>query len=180
MKHLLAILVVAALTVAAVPASAGVKVGDKPKLQFKATDGTDVSLDKLRGKIVLVDFWATWCPPCMALADEMVALNKEFGPRGMQVIGVSLDQDRARLDKVVKEKGFTWPQYFDGKGWENDLWLKWGEESVPFTVILSPQGEVIWKGTPGPELKGVIEKAFKEHPPAARETRSPKVRMTNQ
>jgi thiol-disulfide isomerase/thioredoxin len=165
MKHTLAPLVLLAFTLASPNALAGVKVGDTPKLAFKATDGTAVSLDKLRGRIVLVDFWATWCPPCMALADEMVSLNKEFAPRGMQVIGVSLDQERAKLDQVVKEKGFTWPQYFDGLGWENAVWKEWGEESVPFTVILSPEGTVLWKGTPGPGLKQEIEKAFKEHPP---------------
>jgi peroxiredoxin len=165
--RVLTLLTLLALIAAPLPAHAAVNVGDKPTLQFKATDGTSVSLENYRGRIVLVDFWATWCPPCMKLADEMVALNREFAPKGMQVIGVSLDQDRARLEQVCREKRFTWPQYFDGKGWDNAIWKTWGEESVPFTVILSPDGTVIWKGTPGPGLKQEIEKAFRQHPPKA-------------
>ena len=171
-NRVLTLLALLAVTAAPLETRAGVNVGDKPRLEFKATDGTAVSLEKYRGRIVLVDFWATWCPPCMKLADEMVALNKEFSPKGMQVIGVSLDPDRAKLDKVCKEKGFTWPQYFDGKGWDNEVWKTWGEESVPFTVILSPDGTVIWKGTPGPGLKAEIEKAFREHPPKVGEKKS--------
>ena len=146
-------------------ALATVAVGDKPKLDFKSTDGTAVSTDKLKGKIVVVDFWATWCGPCMEMADEMVALNKQYGAKGLQMVGISLDQNRAALDKIVKEKGFAWPQYFDGKGWDNAVWKQWGESGIPFTVLLSPDGAVLWKGHPASGLKQQIDKAFKEHPP---------------
>ena len=161
----LSVAAVAAPAVVAPPALAAVNVGDKPKLEFKATDGTAVTMDKLKGRIVVVDFWATWCGPCMAMAEEMVAMHKEYGPKGMQMIGVSLDQNRAALDKVCKEKAFDWPQYFDGKGWDNAVWKTWGERGIPFTVLLSPDGTVLWKGHPGNGLKEQIDKAFKEHPP---------------
>lgn len=166
-KRLSALFVAAiVLAGAAAPSAWGaVNVGDKPKLEFKATDGTVVTMDKLKGRIVVVDFWATWCGPCMAMAGEMVDLHKDYGPKGLQMIGISLDQNRAALDKVCKEKGFAWPQYFDGKGWENGIWKEWGENGIPFTVLLSPQGEVLWKGHPGNGLKAQIDKAFKEHPP---------------
>src|SRR3954471_12921411 len=146
-------------------APAAINVGDKPKLEFKSTDGTPVSLDKLKGRIVVVDFWATWCGPCMAMADEMVAMNKEYSSKGLQMVGISLDQDRGALDRVVKERKFVWPQYFDGKGWENAIWKEWGENGIPFTVLLSPDGQVLWKGHPGDGLKDQIAKAFKQHPP---------------
>src|SRR5215210_7847310 len=89
------------LAALASPALAVVNVGDKPKLEFKSTDGTAVSMDKLKGRIVVVDFWATWCGPCMAMADEMVAMNNEYGGKGLQMIGISLDENRAALDRVV-------------------------------------------------------------------------------
>ena len=104
------------LLVSSSGATAAVDIGDKLQLTFKAVDGTPVSLDKLKGRIVVVDFWATWCGPCMAMADEMVAMNKEYSPKGLQMVGISLDQDRGSLDRVVKERKFVWPQYFDGKG----------------------------------------------------------------
>jgi thiol-disulfide isomerase/thioredoxin len=154
-----------AILVTAPPALAALNVGDKPSLEFNAVDGSKVSLAKLKGRIVVVDFWATWCGPCMAMADEMVEINKEFSPHGMQMIGISLDQDKASLAKIVKEKQFVWPQYFDGQGWENKVWKTWGESGIPFTVLISPDGEVLWKGHPGSGLKNQIIKAFKEHPP---------------
>ena len=144
---------------------AAVNVGDKPDISFKAIDGAAVSMDKLKGRIVVVDFWATWCGPCMAMADEMVAINKEYHPKGLQMIGISLDQDRGKLVKVVKEKNFAWPHYFDGQGWDNPIWKKYGERGIPFTLLIGPEGTVLWKGHPGNGLKKQIDKAFKEHPP---------------
>jgi len=149
----------------ALPARATLNVGDKPNLEFNAVDGSKVSMAKLKGRIVVVDFWATWCGPCMAMAGEMVEMNKEFGPHGLQMIGISLDQDKAALAQVVKEKQFNWPQYFDGQGWQNKIWATWGESGIPFTVLISPDGAVLWKGHPGNGLKNEIIKAFKEHPP---------------
>src|SRR2546423_6747625 len=116
-----------ALALLALPASflGAATIGDKADISFKGVDGAPVSLDKLKGRIVVVDFWATWCGPCMAMADEMVAMNKEYSPKGLQMVGISLDQDRGSLDRVVKERRFAWPQYFDGKGWENAIWKQW-------------------------------------------------------
>jgi len=75
----------------ALPASAAVSVGDKPVLQFNsANGGGQVSLEKYKGKIIIVDFWATWCGPCMAEADHMVQVNNTYAPQGLQFIGISL------------------------------------------------------------------------------------------
>src|SRR5688500_20259321 len=96
-----ALAVVLAVGILSAPATRGaVNVGDKPEISFKAIDGTAVSSEKLKGRIVVVDFWATWCGPCMAMADEMVAINEEYHDKGLQMIGISLDQDRAKLVKV--------------------------------------------------------------------------------
>ena len=143
---------------------AAVEVGDKPLLSFHAVDGAPISLANLRGKIVVVDFWATWCMPCMAEADHMVSLNEQYQPKGVRLIGISLDSNKSAMIKTAKEKGFTWPQYFDGKVWKNDISTEWGVGSIPATFIISPEGEVLWKGHPT-EIDKVLEKTLKEHPP---------------
>src|SRR5271170_227319 len=90
------------------PALGTVQVGDTPQIQFTAADGTHVDLAALKGKIVIVDMWATWCGPCMAEAGHMVQINQKYGDKGLQIIGISLDQDKPTMLAVAKEKGFTW------------------------------------------------------------------------
>ena len=126
---------------------AAVNVGDQPKLEFKSADGTPVSLDQLKGKMVVVDFWATWCGPCMAEAGHMVELNSKYAPQGLQIIGISLDQDKTKMASTAKEKGFVWPQYFDGLVWQNKLAGEWGVHGIPQTFLIGPEGKVLWKGT---------------------------------
>ena len=158
-------LVALAVLLCIAPASfAVVNVGDKPVLSFHAVDGTPISLEKLRGRIVVVDFWATWCGPCMAEADHMVSLKDEYESKGVQIIGISLDQNKNQMIKTAKEKGFTWPQYFDGKVWRNDIGTEWGVGSIPATFIIGPEGDVLWKGHPA-NIDKPLEKILKEHPP---------------
>ena len=152
-------------------AIAQVKVGDKPQLQFEAVDGTPVSLEALRGKLVLIDFWATWCGPCMAAGPEMVKMNQTYGPQGMQIIGISLDQSKAALTRVAPEAGFNWPHYFDGKGWKNDVAVAWGVNSIPRVFLINPNGEVVYTGHAG-GVEPAIEKALKDTPPTLLDARS--------
>ncbi len=144
--------------------NAAVNVGDKPAFEVQAVDGSQLSLQKYRGKIIIVDFWATWCGPCMAEAGHMVAIDKEFGPKGVQFIGISLDDDETALKSVIKEKGFAWPQFFDGNGWKNQLAVEWGVESIPATFILDPEGNVVWRGHPA-QIDAALAAAMAKTPP---------------
>lgn len=144
-------------------ASAQVRVGDKPMLRAMTVDGAPIALDALRGRLVLIDFWATWCGPCMAEADHMIAINRQYAEKGLCIIGVSLDRDQAALVRVAQQKGFIWPQIFDGAN-RNALSQQFGVTGIPRTFLLGPDGAVLWVGHPA-QMDAPIADAFKNHPP---------------
>jgi thiol-disulfide isomerase/thioredoxin len=140
--------------------TAAVGVGDKPEMEYNSLDGQKVSLQALKGKIVMVDFWATWCGPCMAEAEHMVQLHEKYGPKGLVILGISLDRDLGALKRVIQEKKFVWPNYMDRGKFSGP----WGVEGIPHSVIISPDGVVLWVGHPG-NIDRAMEDAFKKHPP---------------
>jgi thiol-disulfide isomerase/thioredoxin len=113
------------------------------ELQFTAADGTKVDIQKLRGKVVLIDFWATWCAPCMEEVPNTVKLFKDYHAKGLEVIGISLDQDNGVMKGVTQSSGMTWPQYFDGKGWENAISSRYGITQIPTMWLVNKKGMVV-------------------------------------
>ena len=113
------------------------------ELKYTAVDGTPVDLAKRHGKVVLVDFWATWCPPCREEVPNVVAAFKKYHDKGFEVVGISLDQDKDALQSFVKDKGMVWPQYFDGKGWDNEISSRFGIDSIPAMWLLDKKGMLV-------------------------------------
>ena len=95
----------------------------------------------------------------------MVDIHKQYHDKGLQMVGISLDQDKAALQRVVKEKGFAWPQYLRRQGLGQPDLETVRRAGIPFTLLVAPDGTILWKGHPGNGLKNEIDKAFKEHPP---------------
>jgi thiol-disulfide isomerase/thioredoxin len=126
-------------------ARADVDLSKPLDLKFTAVDGGKVDLTKMRGKVVLIDFWATWCPPCRHIAPDIVALYKKYHGQGLDVIGVSVDSDRQGLLDVVQKEGLVWPQYFDGKGADNEVAAKFGIEMFPTLLLIDKKGMVVNK-----------------------------------
>ena len=96
-------------------------VGKPLAIKFAAVDGRQVDLGNLRGKVVLIDFWATWCVPCVHEVPHVKAVYDKLHPKGFEIVGISFDQKKTALQSFVLKEKMTWPQYFDGKGWENQL-----------------------------------------------------------
>ena len=143
-------------------ASAALKVGDPVTLNYKTVDNVVVSSEALKGKLVLVDFWATWCGPCMAEAPHMVDVYQKYAPKGLVVLGVSLDQDAATMKPIALQKGLIWPQTVDTT---HNLSAMFGINAIPHTILLGPDGVMLWEGHPAGGMDEAIAKAFKEHPP---------------
>jgi thiol-disulfide isomerase/thioredoxin len=122
--------------------------------------GAPLSVGKYKGKVVLVDFWATWCGPCRGEIPNVVATYAKYHDQGFEIVGVSLDQDKDKLLSFTKDNNMTWPQYFDGQGWQNKLAVKYGIESIPATVLIDPQGKIIGRNLRGDALTSAVAQAL--------------------
>lgn len=134
-----------------------------PDFSKKDLDGKPLSIAayKGKGKVVLLDFWATWCGPCVAELPNVLETYKKHHGDGFEIIGISLDQEREKLTSFIKQKGMTWPQFFDGKGWENELAQKYGIQSIPATFLLDGEGKIIAKDLRGEALENAVASALK-------------------
>ena len=94
-------------------------------------------------QVVLLDFWATWCPPCVEEVPELVATYEKFRGQGFEIVGISLDENKAAFEKFTTENKMTWPQFFDGKGWENELAKRFGIQTVPTMWLLDREGKLV-------------------------------------
>jgi thiol-disulfide isomerase/thioredoxin len=138
-------------------AGAQVSAGKPIDLKFTAVDGSEVDLAKMRGKVVLIDFWATWCGPCVGEVPHVVEAYKKLHDKGFEIVGISLDKDKQRLLNFTKEKGMTWPQFFDGKGWQNEISSRFGIHSIPAMWLIDKQGMLATTQARG-DLAGEVEK----------------------
>lgn len=114
--------------------------------------GQPLSVGKFKGKVVLVDFWATWCGPCVGELPNVLAAYKKYHDKGFEIVGISLDRDEQALKSFVAAKQMTWPQYFDGQFWDTKLAKKYGVTSIPATYLVGPDGKIVAKNLRGDAL----------------------------
>ena len=131
-------------------------------LKFTAVDGKEVDLAKLRGKVVLVDFWATWCGPCVREVPNVVATYQKYREKGFEIVGISLDKDKDRMRAFTEKSQMTWPQYFDGQVWENAISTRFEIHSIPTMWLVDKKGFVRNTGARGGELGAAVEKLLAE------------------
>ena len=136
-------------------------LGKALAIKFTAVDGREVDLNKLQGKVVLVDFWATWCPPCVAEVPNVRAAYERLHPKGFEIVGVSFDQEKEALEKFVAKEKMTWPQYFDGQGWQNQFGREFGITGIPAMWLVDKKG-VLRDMNGREELAEKVEKLLAE------------------
>jgi thiol-disulfide isomerase/thioredoxin len=122
-------------------------IGKPFDLEFtEARSGAEISMKGLKGKVVVIDFWATWCGPCVAEMPTMKKLYAEYKDRGVEFIGVSLDEKEGGLKALtafVTKEGITWPQYFQGDGWESKFSASWGINAIPAVFVVDQEGKLV-------------------------------------
>jgi thiol-disulfide isomerase/thioredoxin len=132
-----------------------------PDFDEKDLDGKSLSVANFKGKVVLVDFWATWCGPCVMELPNVIKAYEKHHDKGFEIIGISLDQDQEKLKSFIKQKNMGWQQYFDGKGWGNKLAQKYGVQSIPATFLLNQEGKIIGRDLRGDTaLDQAVDKAL--------------------
>jgi peroxiredoxin len=122
--------------------------------------GKPLSVAQFNGKVVLIDFWATWCPPCVRELPGMLDTYKKHHDQGFEIIGISLDQDKLKLESFIKAKDLSWPQFFDGKGWENKLAVQYGITQTPSNFLLDREGRILGRDLHGADLEQAVAKAL--------------------
>ncbi len=131
-----------------------------PDFSGKDLSGQPLSVAQFRGKVVLLDFWATWCPPCRRELPNVVSVYNKYHAQGFEIIGVTLDDNLALLNSFIKDSKMPWPEHFEGQGWNNTLTTKYGVSAIPDNILIDAQGRILGRNLSGDDLAQAVAKAL--------------------
>lgn len=137
-----------------------IRPGKKPpQFEAPALNGGKLSLDVFKGKVVLLDFWATWCMPCLAELPNVQRTYRKYHNRGFEVIGISLDEDKNRLRGFVSAREMSWHHVYDNDlPQEQRLALRYFVDSIPRTLLVGPDGAIVKMNLRGSALEAEVGK----------------------
>ncbi len=124
-----------------------------PEIVLPSPENKEIALSSLRGKVVLIDFWASWCGPCRREMPNVVKAYAKFKNKGFEIYGVSLDKERGRWLEAIKNDGMTWPQVSDLQYWNSAVVPLYSIEGIPYTVLIDREGKIIAKNLRGAALE---------------------------
>ncbi len=134
--------------------------GEAPDFGQATPEGKLLKLSDLRGKVVLIDFWASWCGPCRRENPNVVKLYNTYKDKGFEILGVSLDRDKQRWLDAIAQDGLTWPHVSDLQQWSNAAAQLYGVNSIPHTVLVDKQGRIIARNLRGEALAQKLAELF--------------------
>lgn len=136
-------------------------IGVTPSFTLPDREGKALSLASLKGKVVLVDFWASWCGPCRKENPNLVKAYAKYHDKGFEIIGVSLDDKKESWLKAIDADKLVWLHASDLKGWKSDLAKEYGIRSIPTSFLVDADGKIIAKDLRGDALDKKLETLFK-------------------
>lgn len=133
-----------------------------PEIAFQNPSGKILKLSDLKGKVVLVDFWASWCGPCRAENPNVVKMYEKFKDKGFTIFSVSLDEDATKWKEAIEKDKLSWTNHVsDLKGWKSSVVANYGIEGIPHTVLLNKEGKIIGKNLRGEKLEETLNELLK-------------------
>jgi peroxiredoxin len=129
-----------------------------PDIEFPSPSGEMISLSSLQGKVVLLDFWASWCRPCRAENPNVVKMYNAYKDKGFEIFSFSLDQDKAKWINAIQKDGLVWENHSsDLKGWNTETLPLYGLKGIPFTVLIDRDGKIIETNLRGQALENKLK-----------------------
>jgi peroxiredoxin len=139
-----------------------IKIGEEaPELILPMPNDKDLALSSLRGKVVLIDFWASWCGPCRKEIPNVKRAYEKYKSKGFEILGVSLDKDRNAWLEAISKEGLTWPQVSDLKFWQSEAVAIYAVQSIPYTVLIDKDGKIIATDLRGAALDKKLAEVLK-------------------
>ena len=135
-----------------------------PEFSLPDADGNSVSVAEIigRSKLTIIDFWASWCGPCRQEMPSMVKLYEAYHEQGLEIVGISLDEDKSAWQKAVKEMGMKWPQLSDLKGWQSAAAELFHVKAIPLTIVIDSNGTILAKGLRGEMLQQAVAEQLQQ------------------